>query len=335
MKRLNMLITSLVIIFIFLCDISIAQEYKIGPEDVLAITFWQQPQLNTNVRVSQSGDIVLPVIGNITAAGLTPTQLSAKIVDKISVFNRNISQASVVVNQYGSKKIYVTGHVMNPGKYTFEVIPDLWKIILEAGGPAETAILNQVKVIRGGTEAGKIITVDLTEFLGEGDLSKLPSIYPGDTIKILGLAGPVEGAAPLPTGGVTEAQVEEDVIYIYGQVARPGGYRFTRNMDLLEAIIIAGGPAQTAKLEEVKVITRGNPYSSVATIDLKKYAKLGTPAPFLLNPGDTVYIPQKSQSVFLLLRQGNIIYDMARIILSATITYFIYRVAFLDGFENY
>lgn len=326
MKRLILFISCLVTIFIFFSDVSIAQEYKIGPEDVLNITFWQQPQLNTNVRVSQSGTIVLPVIGNITAAGLTPTQLSTKIVDKISVFNRNISQASVVVDQYGSKKIYVTGHVGHPGKYTFEVIPDLWKIIVEAGGPAETAMLNQVKIIRGGTDAGKIINVDLTEFLSEGDLSRLPPINAGDTIKIPGITGRAEGAPAPETGGVTEAQVEEDVIYIYGQVVRPGGYRFTRNMDLLEAIIIAGGPAQTANLDEVKVITRGKPYSSVATINLKQYAKLGTPAPFLLNPGDTVYLPQKQSSPFLLMRQGSIVYDIVRIATTAGMTYLIYNL---------
>jgi len=182
MKRLILYYTFIIANLIIFTGFASAQEYKIGPEDVLSVTFWQEPQLNTNVRVNQNGTIVLPVIGTITAAGLTPNELAAKIVRRISVFNRNISQASVLVTQYESNKVYVTGSVQNPGKYSFEVIPDLWKIILEAGGPTETAKLDQVKIIRGGDEAGDISNVDLSEFLKRGDLSKLPPVYPGDTL---------------------------------------------------------------------------------------------------------------------------------------------------------
>ncbi len=284
---------------------SVAQEYTIGPEDELAITFWQQPELNTSVRVSQSGTIVLPVIGNITAAGLTPSELATKIAAKISLFNRNISQASVVVTQYGHRKVYVTGHVLNPGKFTFEVIPDLWKILLEAGGAAETAMLNKVQIIRGSVDAGQTIEVDLTEYLKNGDLSKLPPIYSGDTIHVPGVAAPAPGQAAPATGGVTETQVSDDVVYIYGQVARPGGYRFTQNLNLLDAIVIAGGPVPTAKLNEVKIIIRDHAGTSVATVNLEQYAKNGQPAPFLLRPGDTIFIPEKKPSlVAAIMRQG-------------------------------
>lgn len=326
MKKLNLFMTFFVAIYFLWMDGTSAQEYKIGPEDVLSITFWQQPQLNTNVRVSQSGSIVLPVIGSITAAGLTTNELATKIVDKISLFNRNISQASVVVTQYGSKKVYVTGHVLHPGKYTFEVIPDLWKIILEAGGPSETAMLTQVKIIRGGVDAGKTITVDFTEFLGEGDLSKLPPIYPGDTIKIPGISVPTADTGAQSPGGITETHVEDDVIYIYGQIVRPGGYRFTRNMDILEAIIIAGGPSSTAKLDEVKVITRGNPYSSVAIVDLDQYAKMGTPAPFLLTPGDTIFIPERKSSAIYQMLQRGVMYEVLRVVLTIGTSILIYSL---------
>lgn len=303
-----------------------AQEYKIGAEDVLAITFWQQPQLNTNVRVNQDGTIVLPVIGSITAAGLTPTDLATKIVGKISFFNRNISQASVVVTQYGSKKVYVNGYVMQPGKYAFEVIPDLWKIILEAGGPAETAKLDQVKIIRGGAESGKTLTVDLTEFLSEGNLSRLPPIYPGDTIQVPGVNPRAVDSEGASVGGIKSAQVIEDVVYIYGQVARPGGYQFTRNLSLLEAIIIAGGPTPLAKLDEVKIIMKGERYSTVATLNLETYAKQGTPAPFLLKAGDTIFIPEKKSSVIVQTLQRGILYEVMRVVLTAGTSILIYAL---------
>jgi len=321
------LIVWIAINFMVITSMTFAQEYKIGPEDVLSISFWQQPQLNTSVRVNQSGTISLPVIGNVTAAGLTPTELATKIVGRISLFNKNISQASVNVVQYGSKRIYVTGNVLQPGKYEYEVMPDLWKILLEAGGPAETARLDQVKIIRGGTDAGKTIIVDLTEFLGEGDISKLPPIYPGDTINVPGIAMQPGGTGAPASGGVTSTQVEEDVIYIYGQVARPGGYQFTRNLTLLEAIVIAGGPTAVARLDEVKVIMRGDHYSSVATVDLKRYSNTGTPAPFLLNPGDTIYIPERRTSVLMEnLQQRGFLYEILRMVLSVGTTVLVYNL---------
>ena len=326
MKRLIEFISCLVTILIFLSAVSIAQEYKIGIDDVLSVTFWQQPQLNSSVRVNQSGVIMLPVIGTIPAADLTPTELATRIVDKISRFNQNISQASVEVTEYGSKTIYLTGHVRNPGKYAFEVMPDLWKIILEAGGPLETAMLNQVKIIRGGRNAGKILNVDLTDFLGRGDLSKLPQIYPGDTINMPGVTASAESTKGSTSGGVTEAQIQEDEIYVYGQVVRPGGYRFTRNMNLLEAIIVAGGPAPEAKLDEVRVIMRGEHYSSVATVNLDHYATMGTPAPFLLNSGDTIFIPTQKSAWTRIFGGGSLLNEIVRVAITGAITYYIYSL---------
>ena len=326
MRSLILHTINLFLVLILFSGSLFAQEYKIGAEDVLAVSFWQQPQLNTNVRVSQDGTIALPVIGAITAAGLTPTELATKIVGRISLFNRNISQASVVVAQYGSKKIYVTGHVMQPGKYSFEVMPDLWKILLEAGGPAETAKLDQIRIIRGGADAGKTLTVDLTEFLGEGDLSRMPPIYPGDTIHIPGVSQQTAGGEASGPGGITSTQVDEDVVYIYGQVARPGGYQFTRNLSLLEAIIIAGGPTPVAKMDEVKIIMKGDRYSSIATINLESYSRHGAPAPFLLNPGDTIFIPEKKQSAIVQTLQRGILYEVMRVALTAGTSMLIYAL---------
>ena len=292
------------------------------------VTFWQQPELNTTVRVTKNGTINMPVIGTITAAGLTPAALANKIVGKISIFNRSISQASVVVTTYGSKTVYVTGHVNGPGKYSFEVIPDVWKIILEAGGPAETAILSSVKIIRSGADADKSIIVDVADFVETGNKSSLPRIYPGDTIHIPGLnPSRATGAGTGSVGGITSTTVGDEVVYIYGQVARPGGYEFTKDLTLLEAIVVAGGPTQLAKLEDVRIITKGQPYSTVATIDLDRYATDGAPIPFLLKPGDTIYIPEKRTSAFWSIFQRGIVYDILRLTITAASSIIIYSLA--------
>ncbi len=324
--RLASLFTISVLLILHGRSVLLAQEYIIGPEDQLTVSFWQEPNLNSTVRVSQNGTIVLPVIGSLTAAGLTPTSLAEKIARKMSLFNKRISQASVVVTQYGSKKIYITGHVLQPGKYAFEVVPNLWKIILEAGGPAETAILSRVKVIRGGKESGKSITVDLTKYISDGDKSELPNIYPGDTINIPGISTESGNSEGGMAGSMTAMQPSTEAFYIYGQVVRPGGYPLTKPVNVLEAIILAGGPTPSAKMNEVKVIIKGTSFSSVATLNLDKYSQSGLPAPLEIKPGDTIFIPQRRESLFTALTRRGIFYDILRIAVTATTSMLIYNV---------
>lgn len=302
-----------------------AQVYKIGAQDVLSITFWQQPNLNTNVRVAQDGTIEMPVIGTITAAGLTPNDLATKIVRKISVYNKDISQAAVTVIEYGSQKIYVTGQVNQPGSYTFESIPNLWKIILEAGGPTGTAVMGKVKVIRGEQNPGNSIIVNLADAMQSGDISQLPPVYAGDTIFVPGLS-PETAARTGNTGsGLDDSLMEGDIFYVYGYVARPGGYAFTEELTLLEAIITAGGPVHGANMKEVRVILKNQPYSNIATINLEQYSKKGMPAPFVLHPGDTIYIPQRKTGIFgSLFGQGSLLADVLRVATTAAVSVLIY-----------
>jgi polysaccharide export outer membrane protein len=268
---------------------SFSQEYRIGPEDLLNISFWQQPDLNSTLKVRQDGKVSLPVIGEIMAAGLTPSELQKKIVEKISFYNKSISQATVVIVEYNSQKVFVQGQVNRPGKYSFESIPNLWDVITEAGGPAEGADLSAVKIIRGGDEAGKTLRVNLSQALEKGDFTKLPKLKIGDTVEIprsiLSLGGERGVPAPSFTG--------RNVYYIYGQVARPNVYPLEGEIDLLDAIVLAGGPTPNANMKKVKVLIKGATYSSVVEINLEDFSSKGRPSRLLIHPEDTIVIPGK------------------------------------------
>ena len=93
------------------------------------------------------------------AAGKTTIELQNDIVRQMSRLNTRVSQAVVRVIDYQYQYVFVKGQVLNPGKLTFEEIPDLWTIINEAGGITETGDLTRVTIIRGGTDAGKIEAV--------------------------------------------------------------------------------------------------------------------------------------------------------------------------------
>lgn len=266
------------------------KEYVIGIGDRISVKFWQKVEYNTDARVSASGEIQLPLIGTIQAAGLTLKQLRDNIENRISLVDVNITQASVTVLEYGSKSVYLTGAVGSPGKKNFEVMPNLWQILLEAGGPLPTAKLDDVTIVRGsGTEAGKILHVNLTEALEKGDLTTLPVIYPGDTIHILQVP-----ATPGSQNLSPSPLEQRDLILVFGQVKNPGRYNIERRMNLLDAIVLAGGFTDKADMAKVRLLFRGREHAELAIVDLKKYLDQSVPLPLALNSGDAIYVPARA-----------------------------------------
>ncbi len=286
-----------------------AQEYILEPGDVVSISFWQQPDLNVQMaRLDAEGKIDIPLAGRINAAGLTISQLSSKIVERISIYNKNITQATIVINEYGSKKIFITGAVGAPGKFNFEKMPDIWEAILEAGGPQQNAQLDRVQLIRGGEAGGKITEIDLTAAFERGEMRGLPALMPGDNIYVPagqsgGAATAAGGAQPAASGG-TNLFSRKKSVYVFGHVVMPGVYQIEKDMDVLQAIVQAGGPAYPNRattnapltepdLEHVKIITRGPEAPVVYSVNVEKYTNVATPIPLILKPGDTVFVPGK------------------------------------------
>ena len=310
----------------FIADINVIQaqaseqEYIIGPGDLLQIKFWQKPEYNTESRVSASGSIEIPLIGSIQASGLTPSKLRQSIEGRISILDVNITQVAVIVREYGSKNVYVMGGVLTPGKLSFEVIPNLWQIILEAGGPLPTSQLDNVTIVRGATkDAGKIIHADVTRAFELGDFTILPPIYPDDTVHIIG------GSSGTGATGTTNPNVwqpspleRRDAVYIFGEVRSPGKYNIEKNMDLLDAIVLAGGATENANLKKVRLFFRGRKHSELAIVNLNNYMNKSFPLPLTLNPGDAVYVPGGT-------RMSPFLSNLTSILISTLASFILYR----------
>jgi len=271
---------------------SAAQEYVIEKNDLLSIAFWQQPNLNTQARVREDGSIELPVVGRLNAAGLTASKLEQEILRQFSFYNAKITQASVTVLEFGSKKIYINGQVTTPGKYTFATMPTLWQAVLEAGGPLENANLGQVNLVRGsGPDAGKILTIDLAGALNRNALNELPTLVPGDIIYV-----PAFATSGVGTTGRSPLQ-RSTLVYVYGEVLRPGSYQYESNTNVLQALINAGGPTQAADMEHVRLIWLAPHTTQVAQIDLQRSSREPNAPPLLLQGGDTIFVPRR-RSIF-------------------------------------
>jgi len=234
----------------------------------------------------------------VRALGLAPAKLSEELTRRFSFIDREITQVTVAVSQYNSRRIFVMGEVQNPGPYAFAQIPGLWEIIREAGGPTAQASLGRVRVI---PPEGKGVpqVIDLEAVISKGDFSVLPELSPGSTILIprSEMVGP-----------------EGDVIYVYGSVVTPGTFPISAARTVLQAVIAAGGPSPEANVGAIRVVRPDLVQARVFKIDLNDYTHDGVLfANIALQAGDTVTVPKN---------EGAIVWRYTREALSAVSGFF-------------
>jgi polysaccharide export outer membrane protein len=157
------------------------ERYVIGPEDVLYIHVWREDALSRTVPVRTDGNISLPLIHEIKAAGLTPLQLEEAIAEKLKGFYEN-PNVSVTVMETNSFKVYVSGEVRTPGVYKLREETTILQIIPMAGGFTDWAKQRKILVIRKENGKEKRFTVDYKKVMKGDDPSSNVILKPGDTI---------------------------------------------------------------------------------------------------------------------------------------------------------
>lgn len=159
-------------------------DYVIGPEDVLAVLFWREKDLSVEqVVVRPDGMITLPLLNDIQAAGLTPEELRDSLAKAASRFVED-PNATVVVRQINSRKVFVTGQVGRPGAYPLLGPTTVLQAIAQAGGLLEYAKANDILVMRqvkGRTQTFKFRYKDVTR--GK-HLEQNIELKPGDTVVV-------------------------------------------------------------------------------------------------------------------------------------------------------
>ena len=128
-------------------------EYRIGPEDVLGIFVWQSAELTRTVPVRPDGRISLPLVNDVVAAGLTPTQLRQVLLERYREFDKAI-ELSVMVQEVNNFKVTLLGKVMKPGRHRLKAPTTVLELIGEAGGLAEYADQENIVVLRADPQAG-------------------------------------------------------------------------------------------------------------------------------------------------------------------------------------
>ena len=122
-------------------------EFLLGPEDVLEIAVWKNPDLTKIVVIRPDGLISMPIVGDIQAAGLSANELAQRLADRLRQFVQNPA-VSVNVKELNSYSIYVMGEVAKPGKYQLKSYVTILQAISMAGGFTEFAKKNKLQVVR-------------------------------------------------------------------------------------------------------------------------------------------------------------------------------------------
>jgi polysaccharide biosynthesis/export protein len=154
--------------------------YKIGRDDVLDVLVWKQQQLSGRIRVGSDGTIMLPLIGQVKAAGLTTTELQTDLTARLGRFVHD-PKVTVRIFDPASRVFYVLGEVSKPGMYKLMSGEVLSQALAAAGGPTEYANLRKIKIIRRGGDQQVEMTVNYSEVRG-GDLTADVQLERGDTI---------------------------------------------------------------------------------------------------------------------------------------------------------
>lgn len=122
-------------------------EYRIGPQDVIRVDVWKEPDVSRSIPVRPDGKISMPLLNDVQAAGLTSMELAASIRDGLSKFMTN-PQVTVTVSEVNSRRIYVTGEVGRQGAQTLLPNMTVLQAISGAGGLSQFAREKKIYIVR-------------------------------------------------------------------------------------------------------------------------------------------------------------------------------------------
>ena len=209
-------------------------DYRMGTGDVLRITVYGQPDLTTEARVGESGNISFPLIGDVKMAGVTPAQGETEIAQRLSK-GGFINEPFVTLNvvQYRGQQISVLGRVNRPGKLTLEKVSRVTDALALAGGICGDGA-DTVTLVRTRDGKPEYRDIDVIALFKPGGEASNELVQDGDIINVS----------------------RQPMFYIYGEVQRPGAFRLEQNMSVVQALSMGGGVTARGTQRGIKILRR-------------------------------------------------------------------------------
>lgn len=158
-------------------------DFIIGPEDVLGVVFWREPDISGDVTVRPDGRITLPVIGELPAAGLRPGELQTRITAAAGKY-LTAPNVAVVVRAINSRRVFVTGRVLTPGGHPLKGPLTVMQAIALAGGLTEYAKAKGITVLRSTPQGTQRFKFNYRDVANGKDLEQNILLMPGDTVVV-------------------------------------------------------------------------------------------------------------------------------------------------------
>ena len=244
-----------------------ASPLLLGPGDDLEITVYGAPDLSGRARINETGNITMPLIGYVRLAGLSTSEAEAAIEAQLRQ-NKivNDPQVSIYAKDFTSSGISVAGEVSKPGFYSALGPHRLFDVLQLAGGTTERAS-NKVSISHRGQTDSTTLTIS------KNPAEMAPNnveLRPGDTVVV-------------PRAGI---------VYVLGEVTRPGGYVLNASggVTIVQVVAAAGGPTHLAAYGKTSILHRTPTGFQEQKLDLKKLLH-GKAADIPLNTEDIVYVP--------------------------------------------
>ena len=241
----------------------------IGPGDEVKVTVFDTPELSESARVTDDGELPLMLGGKIKLASLTPIQ-AARSIEAALIQSRvmNYPRVLVTVTQYATQNVTVFGQVMKPGSYPIDTPRSVVDVLGLAGGLTDLAD-RHITIERHTThkQISYYVSNKSTDYLDQSAM-----VNPGDKVLV-------------PKAGI---------VYVLGDVGRPGGYPMTNNdgtLSVLQAVAAAGGTQSSAVPSHTRLVRRtaigGYQSDPLPLSDMQK----GKKPDLQLQAGDIVYVP--------------------------------------------
>jgi len=252
-----------------------APALKIGSGDLIEVTMFENPDLSGNFRVDERGDITIPLIGSLHVEGLTAGE-AAQMIEKryveAEILQPSESHATVFIAEYATQGITVSGEVKAAGVYPALGVRMLNDVITAAGGVTPAAAAKVI--ITHKSDPNNQITLD---YVPEALKPIIPNvqIFPGDTVNV-------------PRAGI---------VYVVGNVNRPGGYILDgRNLlTVEEAMALAGNSGRAAAIKRAQLVrSLEDGRKEAITIPINLIYK-GQAPDVALKDGDILYVPTSTR----------------------------------------
>jgi polysaccharide export outer membrane protein len=247
-----------------------AGDYVIGPQDVLTVQVFDQPDLGGKYTVEADGSFSFPLVGRVTAGGLTLRAFEGELKRRLADGYFRNPQVSVGVEQYRSQRVFVMGEVRSPGPVPLTGGMTLIEALARAGSTQPTAS-GEVAIVRApqgakgpllpDREAASEVFRASIRDLESGALSQNLELRDGDTIFV----------------------PRAETAYVFGQVRNPGGYPVQKGTTVLQALSLAGGVTENGAINRIKAVRIAGGGKKEIKVKLTD----------VVEPGDTIVVPER------------------------------------------